>query len=156
MEEVWNLWIVCCRYRGPRALLNVYSHGGRGATRGLEECLRFLHGRNGNGVHVSHFEIQIMEMVAPTAVNTEIQTSKYCNVADLGVLISDYSLTLKPEVRWTWNRRHHSYSFSAGMTSYGEQLPVFPAYLTYPHSLSLSFLPLPSQTLVASNHIVIS
>ncbi|KAG2055740.1 hypothetical protein BDR06DRAFT_953560 [Suillus hirtellus] len=72
------------------------------------------------------FEIQVMEMVAPTTVNTEIQTSKYCNVADLGVLVGlqvmddisshvlyvfDYLLTLEPEVRWTWNRRHHSCSF---------------------------------------------
>ncbi|KAG1747649.1 hypothetical protein EDB19DRAFT_279391 [Suillus lakei] len=43
-------------------------------------------------------------MVAPIA-NTGIQTTKYCNVAGLGVLIFDYFLTLEPEVRWTWNRR---------------------------------------------------
>lgn len=43
-------------------------------------------------------------MVAPI-VNIGIQTSKYCNVAGLGVLIFDYFLTLEPEVRWTWNRR---------------------------------------------------
>ncbi|KAG2119775.1 uncharacterized protein F5147DRAFT_121404 [Suillus discolor] len=43
-------------------------------------------------------------MAAPI-VNTGIQTSKYCNVAGLGVLIFDYFLTLEPEIRWTWNRR---------------------------------------------------
>ncbi|KAG2339749.1 hypothetical protein BDR05DRAFT_950910 [Suillus weaverae] len=75
-------------------------------------------------------------MVAPI-VNTGIQTSKYCNVAGLGVLIFDYFLTLEPEVRWTWNRRwnvtrvlfvisRYMAFVAAGMTSYGEQLPVSP------------------------------
>ncbi|KAG1807690.1 uncharacterized protein BJ212DRAFT_1536116 [Suillus subaureus] len=73
-------------------------------------------------------------MVAPI-VNTGIQTAKYCNVADLGVLIFDYFLTLEPEVRLTWNRRwnvtrilfiisRYMAFVAAGMTSYGEQLPV--------------------------------
>lgn len=67
-------------------------------------------------------------MVAPI-VNTGIQTSKYCNVAGLGVLIFDYFLTLEPEVRWTWNRRwnvtrvlfvisRYMAFVAAGMTSY--------------------------------------
>ncbi|KAG2055734.1 hypothetical protein BDR06DRAFT_953550 [Suillus hirtellus] len=43
-------------------------------------------------------------MVAPIE-NIGIQTSKYCNVAGLGILIFDYFLTLEPEIRWTWNRR---------------------------------------------------
>ncbi|KAG1739593.1 hypothetical protein EDB19DRAFT_1828811 [Suillus lakei] len=76
-------------------------------------------------------------MVAPI-VNTGIQTAKYCNVAGLGALIFDYFLTLEPEVRWTWNRRwnvtrvlfvisRYMAFAAAGMTSYGEQLPVPPA-----------------------------
>ncbi|KAG2032483.1 hypothetical protein BDR03DRAFT_1002606 [Suillus americanus] len=76
-------------------------------------------------------------MVAPI-VNTGIQTAKYCNVcavAGLGVLIFDYFLTFGAEVRWTWNRRWNASRVlfvisryvafvAAGMTSYGEQLPV--------------------------------
>ncbi|KAG2143161.1 hypothetical protein BD769DRAFT_1383145 [Suillus cothurnatus] len=73
-------------------------------------------------------------MVAPI-VNTGIQTVKYCNVAGLGVLIFDYFLTLGAEVQWTWNRpwnvsrvlfvisRYMAF-VAAGMTSYGEQLPM--------------------------------
>ncbi|KAG1786795.1 uncharacterized protein HD556DRAFT_1016122 [Suillus plorans] len=67
-------------------------------------------------------------MVAPIE-NTGIQTSKYFNVAGLGVLIFDYFLTLEPEIRWTWNRRwnitrilfvisRYMAFAAAGMTSY--------------------------------------
>ncbi|KAG1798153.1 uncharacterized protein HD556DRAFT_1306194 [Suillus plorans] len=67
-------------------------------------------------------------MVAPLE-NTGIQTAKYCNVAGLGVLIFDYFLMLKPEIRWTWNRRWnvarvlfvilcYMAFVAAGMTSY--------------------------------------
>ncbi|KAG0703257.1 hypothetical protein DFH29DRAFT_874652 [Suillus ampliporus] len=76
-------------------------------------------------------------MVAPP-INIGIQTAKYCNVAGLGLLIFDYFLTLEQEVRWTWNRRwdvcrvifvlsRYMPFAAAGMTSYGEHLPISPA-----------------------------